>query len=314
MPPVIAVTIGDPAGIGPEIIAKVFSKKTVHQYAHYIIVGHRKFIKNSDHLRNIQIIEPRNSTAEVVPKGKPSKQSGLLSYNYILTAHELIKSGQADAMLTAPVSKTAWQLAGINVTGHTELLAKLEHLNPSKVTMCMFNRYYKTVMVTRHIATKNVASALSVNKILDTITTAYSLMKTHFGNNSPRIGVCGLNPHCGDNGLIGTEEKNIILPAVRLARKHGLNAEGPLPADAMFSSSSRSKFDIIVTMYHDQAMLPLKLTGYNSIVNYTYGLPYIRTSPGHGTAYDITGRGIADTGCLMEALKFAVYALHKKGK
>ncbi|MBN1383463.1 MAG: 4-hydroxythreonine-4-phosphate dehydrogenase PdxA [Elusimicrobia bacterium] len=284
--PVIAITIGDPSGIGPEIVKKAVSDKSVLKVCKPLIIG---------------------TSYGFVP-GKQSLKSSKSAILFLKEAVTLLKRGRADALVTGPVSKSSFDsVDGLaphlpihrDGTGHTEFLAKI--FNTKNVEMLMVAGDTKVHLLTRHIPLSNVGSNISVKKIINSIKSVHTFIRSRFGVKTPKAAICGLNPHCGDGGLVGSEEQKIIIPAVRILKKIGVNITGPLNPEVAFTK----KFDLIICTYHDQAMLPLKLLKPNVIVNLTIGLPFIRTSPGHGTAYDIAGRGIADYQAMIEAIKLA---------
>ncbi len=281
----IAITVGDPAGIGPEIVRKSLAKKSIQQLARFIVIG-----------------ETEQSTSFKI--GKVSRQAGLAALTYIDHAIDLVKRKQVNAIVTAPVCKEAIGLTYNNFHGHTEYLA--DKFNVKQVDMMFVTEHLKTVIVTRHIPISEIRSQLKQRNILDTITLTHASLKSYFRLRSPRIGICGLNPHAGEGGTIGKEEISTIIPVIRQARQKGINAIGPLAADTLFIPQNREKFDAIVAMYHDQGLIPVKTLYYPKLVNFTIGLPFIRTSPAHGTAFDIAGKNKADETSMCEAIRLAV--------
>lgn len=278
--PVIAVTVGDPAGIGPEIVKKAASDRSVRSMCVPLTIG-----------------SSRGFTA-----ARPSPASGRAAVKFLKEAVKLIKKGEAAALVTAPAPKSSFGRLG----GHTEYLAKAT--GAKHVEMLMIAGNLRVLLLTRHIPLSAAGKSLSVKKIVESVEFAGIYVKKYFlkASRAPKIAVCGLNPHLSDGGLAGTEEINIIAPAVKILKKRGIDAEGPCLAETAFKDGGK-KFDLIVCMYHDQGMLPLKLLKPEKIVNLTVGLPFIRTSPGHGTAYDIAGWGKADPRPMIEAVKLACH-------
>ncbi|OGS44903.1 MAG: hypothetical protein A2539_04300 [Elusimicrobia bacterium RIFOXYD2_FULL_34_15] len=272
--PVIAVTVGDPSGIGPEIVKKAVSSKAILKVCKPVVIG----------------------TSKGYVAGKHTKNSDKAAISFIDKSLDLLRLGEADALVTAPVSKSAFG----DIGGHTEYISKLFLVK--KFEMLMLAEELKVLLLTRHIPLKDVVKNLNAKKILESIVFTSNFIKEKFNIKNPEIAVCGLNPHCGDNGLVGKEEQEIIIPALKKLKKYGFNIKGPVNPEIAFK---KNKYDFIVCMYHDQAMLPLKILKPNNIVNLTVGLPFIRTSPGHGTGYDIAGKGRANPKSMIEAIKLA---------
>ncbi len=313
--PTLALTIGDPAGIGPEIVIKILAKKKVHQICQPVVIGTKSvldfYLKNySSSLPGFNLIDV--GKIKKLKFGKIDADYGRLSYEYIKKAVELVQTKQVNGLVTAPISKEALQRAGLIYSGHTEILSNLTGIK--NVLMLMVNKKVKVAMVTRHLPLKNVAKNLTQEKIFLAIKLGVEGLKKYFSlppprrrvaeeGDRPHIAVCALNPHAGEGGVFGKEEKEIIIPAIEKAKKKGYNIYGPYPADTVFQHWQ--KYDLIIALYHDQAMLPLKLLDPYSLVNVTLGLPFIRTSPGHGTAFDIAGKNIADERPMFSAVKLA---------
>ena len=329
--------MGDPAGIGPEVVVKALMDKKVRQSCHPLVFGSYNIIFSTAkrllrkvNLRKITWVEEmaeggkdskecinvfdctRFNHTKVRP-GKITKLSGRMAADCVIYAVQFALSDQIDAMVTAPLSKKGLHLAGYDFPGHTEFLAYLTATQ--KFAMMFISDRYKVVLVTTHLALSEVAKAISKKLILEKIILAEEALKKYFGVKKPKIGVCALNPHAGEGGIFGTEEKRFILPAIKLAQKRGIKASGPYPADTIFSippsaglslSPRLSQgFDCIVAMYHDQGLIPLKMGGVGNAVNVTIGLPIIRTSPDFGTALDIAGKGIADPKGMINAIVLA---------
>jgi 4-hydroxythreonine-4-phosphate dehydrogenase len=219
---------------------------------------------------------------------------------YIEEAVKRAKNRELDAITTCPINKKAMNEAGYSFPGHTELLAHLTEA--SQVAMMFLGSKWRIVLVTTHLPLKDVSRWISKDRILSTLRLTDEGMKKHFGIPHPKIAILGLNPHCGEEGLLGEEETREILPAIAEAKLLRMDAEGPFPADSFFNMSGRYTFDAVVAMYHDQGLIPIKMLGFKEAVNFTLGLPFIRTSVDHGTAYDIAGKGLADPTNLIKAI------------
>jgi 4-hydroxythreonine-4-phosphate dehydrogenase len=327
--PLIAITMGDPAGIGPEIIAKVIDTGEIFSLCRPIIIGNAGVMKKiveelhlSVSIRSLEDLtgaDPAPGKADVVSIGtvnlashawgRPTKASGKAVVEYIKLATELALQRKVDAIVTAPINKEMMNAAGYAFSGHTELLA---HLTDTKnYGMLFVGGGLKLILATIHHALKDVPQLITKDRVLRTIRLANIAMK-EFGVDRPRIGVAALNPHASEGGLFGHEELNEILPAVVEARGEGIDASDPIPADTLFYKARNDHYDIVVAMYHDQGLAPLKMLAFGNAVNVTVGLPIIRTSVDHGTAYDIAGKGCADPASLLAAIKLAAQmASHK---
>jgi 4-hydroxythreonine-4-phosphate dehydrogenase len=280
--PRIALTVGDPAGIGPEIVAKAAADPRVLEVCDPIVYA-----------------PPR--TDDYQP-GLLSSAAGLASYEVLLRAVTDAQAGTVDAIATAPVNKEAFRLAGLHWAGHTDLLAHLT--GAPRVAMMFHSDALKVVLATVHIALADVPRALSRETMSDTIRLVACELP-RFGIERPRIGVAGLNPHAGEHGLFGREEIDAIVPAIEACRADGIDVHGPFPGDTIFVRATRGDFDVVVACYHDQGLIPVKLLAFGQAVNVTIGLPIIRTSVDHGTAFDIAGKGIADHGSMVAAVLLA---------
>jgi 4-hydroxythreonine-4-phosphate dehydrogenase len=243
--------------------------------------------------------------------GRPAIVGGKAAYDAILESCRLIRAGFADALVTAPICKSNLVAAGANVPGHTELLAELSRTR--EVRMMMVGKVLRVALVTTHVSIARLPGALSIARVLDTIVIADAALRRQFGIRAPRIAVTGLNPHAGEQGLFGDEEIRIITPAVRRASRRGINAVGPLAADGVFPHAMAGEYDAVVCMYHDQGLGPFKLVHFKDGVNFTAGLPFVRTSPDHGTAHDIAGRGVADPRSMAAALSLAARLVMSSG-
>jgi len=280
--PRIALTAGDPAGIGPEIVAKAASDATVRAVCEPII------------------FEP-TVDASVRP-GKVSAAAGRSAYDTIVRAVDAARRGDVDAIATAPVNKLAFAEAGLPWKGHTDLLAHL--CGDVPVAMMFHSPQLKVVLVTVHVPLRDVPSLITADLLDRTITLTVAAMQT-FGMPSARLAVAGLNPHAGESGVIGREDDEVLAPAVQRAQQRGVTIAGPIPGDTVFVRAVRGEFDCVVACYHDQGLIPVKLLGFGQAVNVTIGLPIIRTSVDHGTAFDIAGQDKADPGSMIAAVTLA---------
>ncbi len=322
--PVIGITMGDPAGIGPEIIIKALKDQNLYEMCSPVILGDpsilalsgskclrdpelnlirkpNEAISSPKRLNLIKISDINNSDFH---PGKPTIAGGLAMVQYILHAVELTQKGKLDAIVTCPISKSLMHQAGYTFDGHTELLAHLT--NTSEYMMMLAGDRLRVTLATIHCALKKVPLILDIPKVYQTIVmTAEALLKD-FALKDPHLAVAALNPHAGEGGLFGSEEDEIITPAIRKAQSKGFRVSGPYPPDTIFVKAASGEFDAVVAMYHDQGLIPLKLLHFSDAVNITLGLPIIRTSVDHGTAYDIAGKGQADPSSLIAAIKMAV--------
>jgi 4-hydroxythreonine-4-phosphate dehydrogenase len=292
MLPTIALTVGDPAGIGPEIVGKAVADPRVREVCVPVVYG-------------------PDRVEEFLP-GAPSERTGFAAYEVIIRAVQDAATGRVDAIATAPVSKEAFALAGLPWRGHTDLLA---HLTGSPFVAMMFDSpKLRVVLATIHVALREVPDLITRERMERTIRlTAAELPR--FGIAAPRIAVAGLNPHAGEHGLMGREDDEEIAPAVQACRADGLDVTGPLAGDTVFTRAARGQFDVVVACYHDQGLIPVKLAAFGESVNVTLGLPVIRTSVDHGTAFDIAGRGLADPGSMIQAVRLAAQlAVHARSR
>ncbi|MEK6714208.1 MAG: 4-hydroxythreonine-4-phosphate dehydrogenase PdxA [Nitrospirota bacterium] len=321
--PIIGITMGDPAGIGPEIIVKAILEYDINKICRPIVIGDAGVIKNilktcklSAEIKTIEkignrpagtgkieIIDLNNVDIKNLKAGVPSKTCGAAAVAYIKRAAELALSKEIDAVTTAPINKEIINAAGFQYPGHTELLAELA--GTKDFGLMMVGGGLRVILVTTHMALKEVFKHIKKNNILRTVRLAHKAMG-YFHTKTPRIAVAALNPHAGEGRLFGTEEWDEIMPAIIEARGEGLEVSDPQPADTLFHKAKEGYYDIVVAMYHDQGLIPLKLLAFGRAVNVTVGLPFIRTSVDHGTAYDIAGKDCADPRSLIEALKMAV--------
>jgi 4-phospho-D-threonate 3-dehydrogenase / 4-phospho-D-erythronate 3-dehydrogenase len=319
--PLLGITMGDPAGIGPEVIAKALKGTTLRAVCSPLVIGsydvmqetiqrlklkltvrkiegHQPVARRSG---EIPVLDPLERPLVAYRQGVAAAETGAASVTFIKKAVQLAQAGCIDGIVTGPINKEAINMAGCHYPGHTELLADLTQAHESG--MMILGGPLKIMFVTTHVAIKALPSLLTQTKIEKGIRLAHQAMTTLFGVKRPRIGVAALNPHAGEQGLFGDEEARVIFPAVRAAQANGILASDPMPADTLFGKAARGEYDAIVALYHDQGLIPLKMVAFGSCVNLTVGLPIIRTSVDHGTAFDIVGKGVADPGSLIQAVK-----------
>jgi 4-hydroxythreonine-4-phosphate dehydrogenase len=320
--PIIAISMGDPAGVGPEVTAQALGLSEVWASCRPLAVGAAGVLAKAAELvgtgQTFHVIadpaqarfDPRSPDVLDVPEpdvsgvapGQVSAIAGQASVDYVERAMQLVQRGYAHAICTGPINKTALKAAGIPHIGHTELLAEL--LGEERVTTMLATTGLRVVHVTRHVGLGQVATKITLESVLETTRLTDKGLR-QMGLSSPRIAVAALNPHGGDNGLMGDEELVAIGPAVEAARTEGIDATGPIPADSVFFRAIRGEFDVVVAMYHDQGHIPIKTHGFERSVTVTLGLPIVRTSVDHGTAFDIAWQGIASPESMVEALKLA---------
>ncbi len=322
----LALTQGDPAGIGPDVTVTAWAKRRELGLPPFIFVGDPDVLRSRAHLLgvdvNVKVCEPEDAIAafsEALPvlplpvgfdvqAGQPHIGAALATIKAIETAVTLTVGKRAAAVVTNPIAKSVLYEAGFGFPGHTEFLAELSKKATGqtvKPVMMIAGPKLRVVPVTIHIPVKDITHALTDELIIETCRIVASDLRTKFGIDAPRIAVAGLNPHAGEDGAIGIEDRDIIHPATIQLRKEGIDAFGPLPADTMFHDAARKRYDVAVCMYHDQALIPAKALGFDDSVNVTLGLPFIRTSPDHGTAFGIAGQGIANDSSLVAALMMA---------
>ena len=358
--PVVAVTLGDPAGVGPEVIVKALADPVLRRRARFVVFGMNELLSYAADLAEIEpywfrlqhdspragyelmhdvvVLDYDEYSMLGTAFHQPTKQGGQASIRFIDDAiaaalKPTYARGRVDAVVTAPISKTSWKLAGFTrFPGHTELFA---HRTKARRHAMLFHaadpappgvaasaahespphdttpppppraRGLNVVLATIHLPLMDIRNVLTIGKVYDPIDLGNQALKD-LGIEKPRIAVCGLNPHAGEDGLFGDEEKRLITPAIEMARQHGIDAHGPFPADTLFTPRNLAKYDLFVAMYHDQGLIPVKMLAFDSAVNMTLGLPIIRTSPDHGTAFDIVGQNAADPGSMRSALHLAI--------
>ena len=283
--PRIAITVGDPSGIGPEIAVKAFSDPRVREVAEIVVYG-----------------PSTNDALKAFKTGEVTAESGRVAYETILQAVEDVQAERLDALVTGPINKAAFAAAGLPWKGHTDLLAHLT--NAPRVAMMFHSQSLRVVLATVHVPLAEVPQCLTADLLETTIRLAAAELP-RFGFPSPRLALAGLNPHAGEGGLLGKEEVERFLPVVVACRSDNIDITGPLPADTVFVNAVRGQFDAVVACYHDQGLIPAKLVAFGETVNVTLGLPIIRTSVDHGTAFDIAGQGVADSSSMIEAVLLA---------
>jgi 4-phospho-D-threonate 3-dehydrogenase / 4-phospho-D-erythronate 3-dehydrogenase len=321
--PIVGITMGDAAGVGPEIIMKALGQREVHELCRPLVVGDAGRLRQAGRIVGAAltvkpVADPAAAAfrqAEVdcidlalvpddLPWGRLSPVAGDAAYHYIARAVELARAGKIHAICTAPLNKEALHAGGHVFPGHTELLAKLS--GTQEVSMMLATPKMRVIHVTTHIGLVDAVERIDAGLVERTILRGHEAL-VRAGLPHPRVAVCGINPHAGEHGLFGRgEEESKVAPGVEAARAKGVLADGPLPADTVFFRAGRGDFDLVVAMYHDQGHGPVKVLGLEAGVNITVGLPFVRTSVDHGTAFDIAGTGKADERSLVEALRQAV--------
>lgn len=327
--PVLGITMGEPAGIGPEVVVKALADPEIRKLGRFVIYGMNELLSYAADLAEIdpfwwrvQHDSPRVSfdfVHDVVVVDyddysmlgqavhRPTKQGGQASLRFlddaILAAQRPVGDpGRIDAIVTAPVCKESWVMAGCKFPGHTEFL---QHRTKSKRVAMMFNSpKLNVVLATVHVPLMDIRNLLTIGCVFDPIEMGYHAC-VRMGIKNPRIAVCGLNPHASENGQFGDEESRVIRPAIEMAQSHGIDVQGPFPGDTIFIDAVQGKYDLVVAMYHDQGLIPVKLLGWEEAVNITLGLPIIRTSVDHGTAFNIVGQNKANPGSMKAAIRLA---------
>jgi 4-hydroxythreonine-4-phosphate dehydrogenase len=319
--PVVAVTMGDPAGVGPEVIAKALDRPEVWEVCHPLVVGDARWMEEATRFVNsrrpvralgtpaeagtgqaLDVLDLANVDAGRLVRGQVSPEAGQAAAEYIQRAVGLALEGQVAAVVTAPINKEALHAAGLPYAGHTEMLAAL--CGAVDVAMLLVSGKLRVSHVSTHVSLRQAVERVSVERIIRVAGLTHQALR-RMGFAAPRIALAGLNPHAGEGGLFGTEETEIIGPAAEAAQAEGMDVTGPYPPDSIFLRASQGEFDAVIAMYHDQGHIPIKLLGFYEGVNVTLGLPIIRTSVDHGTAFDIVGTGRADERSLVAALRLA---------
>jgi len=327
--PVIGITMGDPAGIGAEVIVKALADPEIRSMGRFVIFGLNEAITYAadmaevdtfwwrdqhDHLRSYghQVVVADYDDYNILAAefSGPSRQGGLVSFQFLLDACEAYRQNLIHGIVTGPISKISWQLAKIKYPGHTEFLA--DQFRSKRVTMMFVAEKLRVALATIHIPLMDIRNRFTIGCVFQPIDLLHQVLVEWFDIAHPRIGVAGLNPHASDGGRFGDEEERIVKPAIVMARDAGIDAQGPFPADTMFWQAMNGKFDGVVAMYHDQGLIPIKLTAFDSSVNVTLGLPFIRTSVDHGTAFDIVGKNQANPGSMKHAIKLACQVVSRQ--
>jgi 4-hydroxythreonine-4-phosphate dehydrogenase len=321
----LALTSGEPAGIGPDIAMAAWLRRNELKLPAFYLLGDRDFFGDRARTLGLTIkladVGPEDalaSFADALPvvatghaataqAGQPDGTSADAAIASIRHAVEDVAAGRASAVVTNPIAKSVLYRAGFRHPGHTEFLAELAAGDgrPPQPVMMLWSPALAVVPVTIHLPLREAIAQLSSDLIVTTVRIVAAALKARFGLQSPRIAVSGLNPHAGEDGSLGTEDQNIVAPAIDILRADGLDIRGPLPADTMFHAAARATYDCAICMYHDQALIPVKTLAFDDAVNVTLGLPFIRTSPDHGTAFDIAGTGRANPSSLIAALRLA---------
>ena len=322
----LALTLGEPAGIGPDLTIQLWRRSVQLRLPAFYLIADPEFIRRRARLLGIDItlsvVTPAQATETfaralpIVPldvsitaaPGAPDASSAPAAINSIRRAVVDVMGGSAAAVVTNPIAKNVLYRSGFAEPGHTEFLAKLVQEStgkPARAVMMLWSPELAVVPVTIHLPFKDVVAQLTSDLITETGRIVARDLTGRFGITRPRIAVAGLNPHAGEEGALGEEDRAIVAPAVKLLRSEGLDAIGPLPADSLFHESARANYDVALCMYHDQALIPIKTLAFDHAVNVTLGLPFVRTSPDHGTAFDIAGTGTADPSSLVAALTLA---------
>ena len=320
--PIVAVTMGDPAGVGPEVVVKALADARVYDWSRPLVIGDLETLRRAVALTSaplglvvvaghgevrfqhgtIDVLDLGNVDWSEVRPGQISAAAGRAAVEAVLKAAELAVAGSVDAIATGPLNKEAMRLAGYSFIGHTEILAEVTQTAHS--TTMLATGPLRVVHVTRHVPFRDIAGLITRESVLETIRLTHDGMRG-WGMSHPRLGVAALNPHGGEGGILGDEEQRAIIPAVRDARAEGIDALGPYPADSIFVRALHGEFDAVVAMYHDQGHIPIKVHGFEESVTVTLGLPVVRTSVDHGTAFDIAWKGVATESSMLEAIRLA---------
>src|SRR5215211_76575 len=327
--PLLAITMGDPAGIGPEIVLKALAHVDVFDRCRPLVVGDRRILKRAARWLGqtpqfkvvmdpalgayqpgwVTLLDMENAPPDRIPIGEETAAAGAAAVAYVFRACDLAMAGEVDAIVTAPLNKAAMHLAGYEYAGHTELLT--ERTGAERVSMLLVGPNLRIVHVSTHVALEEAIARVTPRRVEDVIQIAHDACRA-LGIIRPRIAVAGLNPHASEGGIFGHEEAEHIEPAIRAARARGLDVSDPQPPDTVFLRATKGAYDVVVAQYHDQGHVPMKLLAFDSGVNVSYGLPIIRTSVDHGTAFDIAGKGIAEESSLLAAIDVALQMVHAR--
>jgi 4-hydroxythreonine-4-phosphate dehydrogenase len=324
---VIGISMGDPTGIGPEIIIKSLLDKSIRKIVFPVVFGDKgvlakvaedigitnvrfRELSSVDMVRSMEIGEREilvrsisNLKMTRLRYGRPDRNCGRAMVNYVKEAVSATMAGYIDAIVTAPINKEIINEAGFRYGGHTDMIA--EFTGSREFTMMFVSKHFKVSLVTIHVPLKDVAMKITPQRIYKVGLLTWKFLRQYFGLKNPKLGVCGLNPHAGEGGFFGDEEKDLIYPGIVSLRSKGIDTEGPLSPDSAFWRAYNKEFDAVIAMYHDQGLIPVKLVDFDNAVNVTVGIPIIRTSPGHGTAYNIAGQGKANPEPMKAAIRLA---------
>ncbi|MFN8445235.1 MAG: 4-hydroxythreonine-4-phosphate dehydrogenase PdxA [Caldilineaceae bacterium] len=331
--PILAITLGDPAGVGPEIIVKALAHPQVYEQCRPLVLGDKRILERAavwcglptskfEIVQNviaasyqptgIHLLDLHNADPAEIAPGQLSAAAGRAAVEYVFRACDMAMAGEVEAVVTAPLNKEAMNLAGFNYAGHTELLA--ERTKAERVSMLLTGPKLRVVHVSTHVSLQEAIRRVTKKRVEEVIDLAQRSCQA-LGIANPRIAVAGLNPHASEGGLFGDEEAREVVPAIAAARARGLNVSDPLPGDTVFLRAVKGQFDIVVAMYHDQGHIPMKLLAFDNGVNVSIGLPILRTSVDHGTAFDIAGSGKANEESMLAAIEVAVQmALAKRSE
>ncbi len=322
--PAIGITMGEPAGIGPEVIVKALAEPEIRRRARFKVYGLNELLAYAADMAELDVFWWRDQHERVTRdypqtvvvadydeydwlgadlKKRPSKLGGQVSMRFLIDAIDDARSGKIDAVVTAPISKQSWHQAGFKYPGHTELLT--ERCRAKCSAMMFVGGPFRVVLATIHEGLFNIRNKFTIGRVFDPIDLANEALKKWFGIEKPKIVVAALNPHAGEAGQFGDEEQRIINPAILMAQEAGIDVEGPLAADTLFYQALDGRWDVVVAMYHDQGLIPVKMLAFDKAVNVTLGLPIIRTSPDHGVAFDIVGRNAASAESIKAAIRLA---------
>jgi 4-phospho-D-threonate 3-dehydrogenase / 4-phospho-D-erythronate 3-dehydrogenase len=322
--PLLAITLGDPAGIGPEVVLKALRHTDIYARCRPLVLGDRRILERAApwvgaaglgyelvedpavgryHAGSVTLLDMKNAAPEDCPIGQISAEAGRAAVEYVFRGCDLALAGAADAVVTAPLNKAAMNLAGYAFAGHTELLT--ERTGATQVSMLLVGPQLRVVHVSTHVALAEAIRRVTPERVLATIELAQRSCVA-LGIPAPRIAVAGLNPHAGEGGLFGDQEERAVVPAIQAARARGWDVSDPQPPDTVFLRATKGTYDIVVAMYHDQGHIPMKLLAFDSGVNVSVGLPIIRTSVDHGTAFDIAGTGVASETSMLAAIDVAL--------
>ena len=322
--PTIAITMGDPAGVGAEVVVKALADPVLRAKARYIIYGMNELLAYAADLAEFDVFwwrDQYNGRLRAYPHDvvvvdydqysmlgsairSPTKMGGEASMRFCLDAIEAAQKKVVDAVVTAPIAKESWKLAGYHFPGHTELFA--QRTNARRFTMMFAGGPLKVALATVHVPLMGLWGRLNIGAVFQPIELLHQALVEWFDIPKPRIAVAGVNPHASENGQFGDDEERIISPAILMAKDQGIDVHGPFPGDTVFLKALNNQFDAVVAMYHDQGLIPVKLLAFDRAVNLTLGLPIVRTSPDHGTAFDIVGRNRANPGSMRAAIQMAI--------